>query len=36
MLLSIVLVISYGLQEVGGFTQAWDRAVTGGRVFVPK
>lgn len=36
MLISILLVVLFGLREIGGFNLAWDRAVEGGRVFVPK
>lgn len=36
MLFSMVLVILIGLQKIGSFSLAWDRAVDGGRVFVPK
>lgn len=35
MVLSIVLVALYGLQQVGGLTVVWDRAVAGGRIFPP-
>lgn len=36
MMLSMVLVISFGLQKIGGIATAWDRAVDGGRVFAPE
>lgn len=35
MVLSIVLVALYGVQQVGGLTVVWDRAVAGGRIFPP-
>lgn len=36
MMLAMLMVILYGLREVGGIILAWDRAVEGRRVFVPK
>lgn len=36
MLFAILLVVMFGLREIGGFNLAWDRAVKGDRVFVPK
>lgn len=35
MVLSIVLVVFYGVQKVGGLTDVWDRAIAGGRIFPP-
>lgn len=32
---SVVLVAVLGVYQTGGFTEVWDRAVEGGRIFPP-
>lgn len=36
MMLAMTLVISFGLREIGSISLVWNRAVDGGRVFVPE
>lgn len=35
MIASITIVAILGINQTGGFTEVWDRAVEGGRIFQP-
>lgn len=36
MISSVVIVALFGISDVGGLTEVWNRAVEGGRIFYPE